>query len=261
MEHTKKMALVDPRLLEGLRQPNSPYPLPPTVKALNTLDQDMEVILKNASLSNEDKIQQYQQVLQRYLTYHDQYQNKMNPVQVQTTTTTTSPTPDKGMLEQDILASVPPSLRRRAGLLLHRVKLSRYIGWNDRGELVLNGKAIPDTNMIDLINDALRERQQFQPPGRALFAEGLKALNIPRDWVRNKAWWSEPSTDTPLQVPIKTGLETPQRPRRTQPRTLMSSKTPSPLKTFIPTPSTRRQRHPGLRPTSTLVQKKPWTPY
>lgn len=80
MAQTKKMALVEPRLLEGLLQAtSSPYPVPSTVKALNTLDGDMSAILKNAALSNEEKIQQYQHVLQRYLTFQDQYNQGQPP--------------------------------------------------------------------------------------------------------------------------------------------------------------------------------------
>ena len=91
MEHTKKMALVEPRLLDRLL-PQQPYPVPSTVKALNRLDEDMERILRNPALSQEDKIQQYQQVLQRYLTYQDQYrQSGQTPAA--TTTTTTTPAP------------------------------------------------------------------------------------------------------------------------------------------------------------------------
>ena len=78
MEHAKKMALVEPRLIDSLVRPT--YPLPSTVKAINSLDREMESILRNTALSDDDKVRQYQRIMERYLTFHDQYQNAQIPV-------------------------------------------------------------------------------------------------------------------------------------------------------------------------------------
>ena len=72
----KKMALVEPRLLEALQRAathkphDETYPVNQPVKALRSLDQEMEAILRRSSLSDTEKLQQYHQTLQRFLTFH-----------------------------------------------------------------------------------------------------------------------------------------------------------------------------------------------
>ena len=83
MQHAKKMVLVDPKLLEGLRTPSQPPTSnasqdktigilkPETVvvdSTVQTLDQKMNSILNNKSLTEEQKAQLYSSFLQEYLT-------------------------------------------------------------------------------------------------------------------------------------------------------------------------------------------------
>ena len=222
------MALVEPRLIDSLVRPT--YPVPSTVKVINSLDQDMETILRNTALSDDEKVRQYQRTLERYLTFHNQYHQGQLPLTTtnsgsSTTTTSTTPRKTNRLEDGDILESIPRTLRRKASLLLQRVKQSDSLGWNDRGELTVDGKAIPNSNMIDLMNDALRERQHFQPTGRAVFAQGLKAMNIPRDWVRNKTWWDEAEKvkeeerQSALKAWVREKLDTP-TPRAKTPKTV-----------------------------------------
>ena len=291
------MALVEPRLLDSLARPT--YPTPNTVKAMNSLDQDMDIILRNTTLSDEAKVQRYQHVLERYLTFHDQYQQgqrptRTTPTPAAPTTTTPAKTPPSNRLEEAaILESIPPTLRRKATLLLQRVKQSDALGWNDRGELTVDGTAVPNSNMIDLMNDALRERQHFQPTGRAVFARGLRAMNIPRDWVRNKIWWDEtvqedvkrePTTATNTPQTVKPSSRVKLEPLNTAPpgvpwwdraRTVKDEPSSS-FKTWLreklsptspdgkitTTPRrTRQQRRPGLRPTPSIRPPQAWSPY
>ena len=65
MEHARKMALVDPRMLDTLRSP----PPPPTVtlgKKVQALDDEMMTILDRKDLDDRTKVTLYNQVLQRY---------------------------------------------------------------------------------------------------------------------------------------------------------------------------------------------------
>ena len=124
------MALVEPRLIDSLVRPT--YPLPSTVKAINSLDREMESILRNTALSDDDKVRQYQRIMERYLTFHDQYQNAQIPVAPSPAATppTAAPAKSNRLEDEAILDSVPPTLRRKASLLLHRVKQSDSLGWN-----------------------------------------------------------------------------------------------------------------------------------
>ena len=71
MEHARKMALVDPRMLDTLRSP------PPPTDTLGTkvqaLDDEMMTILDRKDLDDRTKVTLYNQVLQRYKVLSDKH--------------------------------------------------------------------------------------------------------------------------------------------------------------------------------------------
>lgn len=76
MEHTKKMILVDPRMVDSLRASNGP-PVPDAAShSLLEMDRDMRNALDRNDVDFQDKTQLYQQVLWRYLKRFDQYRDK-----------------------------------------------------------------------------------------------------------------------------------------------------------------------------------------
>jgi len=88
-----------------------------------------------------------------------------------------------------ILETVPKSYRARARLLmkhLHDKAVPTRISWNDEGIVTIDGNVVKDSNIADLINDAMRERKTTRAEGRAQFARLLRALNIPSVLVGNR---------------------------------------------------------------------------
>ena len=76
MEHTKKMILVDPRMVDSLRASNGP-PVPDAAShSLLEMDREMRNALDRNDVDFQDKAQLYQQVLWRYLKRFDQYRDK-----------------------------------------------------------------------------------------------------------------------------------------------------------------------------------------
>ena len=76
--------------------------------------------------------------------------------------------------------------------------------------MVFEGRTIPGTNVIDLINDFLRQRKNFNPAGWQLFAKALGRMNVPEGIIRNeeclnmvKEYRTKPS-DTPQTSPFPT---------------------------------------------------------
>jgi len=69
-----------------------------------------------------------------------------------------------------ILESVSKSYRARARLLmkylLDKATLAR-ISWNDDGIVTIDGYVVKDSNIADLINDAMRERKTTKAAGKA----------------------------------------------------------------------------------------------
>ena len=89
-------------------------------------------------------------------------------------------------IETDILESVPPTMKTRARQLVKKLKENKdLITWDDKAQLVYEGKLIPGSNVVDLVNDALRHRKNFNLHGWRLFAKALSDVNIPEEIVRN----------------------------------------------------------------------------
>ena len=78
----------------------------------------------------------------------------------------------------------------------------------------MDGREIVNSNISDLVSDALRARKNFNPTGARRFFQGLAKLNVPRDIAGNSKRWEEfeesgPSSSgmPPLQIPER---ETPE---------------------------------------------------
>ena len=57
-------------------------------------------------------------------------------------------------------------MRPRATAILNRLKeRPEVITWKKTGEVKLAGESIPQSNISDLISDALRARKNFNPTG------------------------------------------------------------------------------------------------
>jgi len=68
---------------------------------------------------------------------------------------------------------------------LHKTMPAR-ISWNDDGIVIIDGNVVKNSNIADLINDAMREKKIMKAAGRALFARLLRVLNILSVLMKNK---------------------------------------------------------------------------
>ena len=200
MEHTRKMPLVDPRLLETLR----PAPAPPTNsldRVLRGIDGEMSSVFDRTDLDEGDKVKLYNQILLRYNTMADKPFKQLTRVVVvnddgtaaaaaMRDAGTTQPTAASKPLattgaDADIVESVPKSLKSKADRLMKRLKNDPTIQWNDRGELILEGAIIPGSNMMDLVHDVLIKRKLRDPVGWQPFVKHPKDINVPMELVGN----------------------------------------------------------------------------
>ena len=80
----------------------------------------------------------------------------------------------------DVVTMLPKTLQEKGSQLVSRLKTTK---WNDRCELLHEGVAIPDSNVVDLVHDLLRKRTI----GWQQFASQMHAANIPMELVGNVA--------------------------------------------------------------------------
>ena len=191
MEHAKKMVLIDPRMIQTQQE----YKVPnPQLNSLGTLDNEMKNIL-DSNYPEDEKIKLYEQSLQKYLTMYRKY---ISPRQEQLPPTE-SGEKQKGITDEDIVESVPKSMRDRAAYLVKMMKKSGLIQWNERGELLYKGEVQEGTNIADLVNDVLRRRRNFSPEGSSVFVQALKEAHVPETVIGHKERWhggDRPSPET-----------------------------------------------------------------
>ena len=59
-----------------------------------------------------------------------------------------------------------------------------------------NRRNTPQSNISDLISDALRARKNFNPTGSKEFFRVLSKINMPKDLIRNEKQWKEARMDS-----------------------------------------------------------------
>ena len=221
MEHVKRLVLVS----EHMADTPTRTLVPPLTALVNQLDSEMNNLLKRQDMTQDEKVKLYDQTLQRYLTYYDKRMRKpvrvsmVHPEPVETEEIEEELPEESeppGEIENDILESVPATMKSRALQLVKNLKANKdVVDWNDHGQMVFEGRTIPATNVIDLVNDTLRQRKNFNPAGWQLFAKALGRPNVTEAIIRNeerlnmvKTYRNKPSSpDIPLtssQLPMAT---------------------------------------------------------
>ena len=172
-----------PPLTEG----HTPPPPPPQSNEeepyyiLDTLDKKMQTILEREDLSADKRLKLYDQSLYRYLNVYDDYRPR--PVAV-------APEPVKqDLVDDEILDSIPKTMKSKAQLLLKKMKTNRDITWNEKGELKYKDKTVQGSNVVDLVNDVLRKRKYFNPQGWEIFGEAVREANVPQDLIGHEDRW------------------------------------------------------------------------
>lgn len=225
----RKFILMDPEEVKALKTArdinNQEYKIVnPRLNAMARLNREMEGELDDANKSEDEQAKSYVQAFQDFLTFKNQYAKSVSK-QVPESAEEKSPKIEEGISSSDIAKTVPKNLRTKAERLAELLKASGSVTWDERNRLIVDGKPVEGTNIIDLINDALRRRKTFQPHGRSAFADKLRNMNAPRELVGNADYWVRSSTEStsgeeseyasPLRMPVKEkkGLESPRRSR------------------------------------------------
>ena len=221
------MHLVDPKQWQRMDQL-----MTPTQRTISRLDQEMESILMRSDLSDSEKVTQYNQILQRYLEFQDRPKQELAP-----------PPPPAKDLESEVFLTVPKALKRKAEALIHRLKKDPTISWNERGELIYQGRIVPGTNMTDLINDALRPRKTFEPHGWQEFARALRHGNVPQDLIGHRKRWDWMHRESATSDAFSTAEESPGEERISR--------------SMLKTPSRKRSHPPERKSTRRNIQFSP----
>jgi hypothetical protein len=93
------------------------------------------------------------------------------------------------LIDNEILESVPKTMKAKVQLLLKKMKSSPDISWNKKVELKCKGETVQGSNMVDLVNDVLSKKKYFNPQGWESFGEALREANVPQDLISQEDRW------------------------------------------------------------------------
>ena len=166
-------------------------PNPQAVDASHLL-KDMNQILQKTDLSEAEKAQKYGETL--FKLQHSLEKTKKPPSTI--SPQTTDQPPSTVALHDQILQSVPKTMQRKAELLLGMIKNNNNLTWDEQGVVSYKGKRIHGSNIIDLINDTIRQRKGVEPRGWKTFSKALHESNIPQEVIGNASRWKWMQTNT-----------------------------------------------------------------
>lgn len=105
----------------------------------------------------------------------------------------------------------PKTLQGRARALL--TYILPYITWNQKGEVIISGEKIPNSNIVDLIKVQLKDYRDFRPIGEEKFDFLLKDVNVPLSLLTSsrRQQRGEGNIPPPPGIPVKRKVENPKK--------------------------------------------------
>ena len=138
------------------------------------------------------KAQLYSQAFQRYLTMADKFRNKpLGKFEVVDPKQTNEMTPDPSTTENAdkrntiaakriLQSTLPPTLRSKGLNLLEHLSDLPGVSWDSKQQLVVDDKTITQSNIVDLVNDLVRDRKTTPPKGWNELSNVLTKSNVPK---------------------------------------------------------------------------------
>ena len=174
----------------------------------------MSNILQREGMSDDQKQKLFNAELERYLELRQQKESQIPNIRViDNEKGQQQAQPETQLSDAVVVEPVPKTMRPRATALLKWLKTRpEVVTWDKAGQVKIEGETIPDSNISDLVSDAMRSRKNFNPTGSKEFFQALSKLNVPKDLVRNQERWKQLTGET------SSARSTPQSPPRSSPR-------------------------------------------
>ncbi|GFS45149.1 uncharacterized protein TNIN_52411 [Trichonephila inaurata madagascariensis] len=196
MEHTKKFVLLPEERLQNF-----------VSEQLSELDEQMQSILRNKNMDDSEKATLYLQILQKYVNFpfpkeiNEGMQEPQREFENSNAENLKSDIPNEDSkealgfikqetsaenIEQEIEKTAPKKYKTIIKeIILFIQKHREEIYWTPEKELIVDGKIIRNTNVVQLITHLVRDRK-IKPFGFESFDEFLKRTNFPSNFVKNK---------------------------------------------------------------------------
>lgn len=164
----------------------------PELDAVVRVDREMEKILNNKELPLEQKVAMYNAALREYSAFRQQVHD-LAPEHTYITASVPSPadSTDASVKQQPsadpaFVSSLPKSYQSKARKVVDYIQKSGRVAWNDRNEMVLDGKPVPNSNISDLVYDTVANNKSSNPQGWEAFTDVLRDIGVPEHLRANK---------------------------------------------------------------------------
>ena len=181
MKHAKRMVLVPEDAIRRYEQ-RQKFETSPLVSSMMHADTDMTDTLQRTDIPDGEKQKLYEANLERYLDLKRQKDSQIPTVRIAAKGEETP-----SLSTEKIIQHIPKTMRTRAAALVSKLKARPdVISWDQTGRVKIEGQTIPNSNISDLVSNAMRERKNFNPVGSREFFRTLNEINVPRDLIRNE---------------------------------------------------------------------------
>ncbi|KAF8789253.1 hypothetical protein HNY73_007202 [Argiope bruennichi] len=141
-------------------------------------------ILQRKDLPESEKVNQYLQILQKFVKIQQSQHEEKELLENQEPETISEIKEDA--ITTRILQSAPVKYVNTAKNILDFLKANHStLSWTPEGEVVYKGQRIPRTNIVSLVTDLLRNRKK-SPPGFEEFHTALKEMDIFSAYIVNR---------------------------------------------------------------------------
>lgn len=169
-------------------------------REVKQLDSSMLHILDDDSLTTDEKVNKYNQLLLEFQSING---NKLKPVQRYNKKDNSE---EQKTEEYDYLIGIPKQQNKKAKDLMSILNKSDNFKVSNTGSIEIDGVSIPKSNINDLLNKAVNPRITYaNVPGWENFKSLLTEENVPKSLLANKH--SEPDhsfqTPPPISQPRK----------------------------------------------------------
>lgn len=157
----------------------------PNNDSLNLLDRDIKRIL-DSKIKSEEKWFLYSQILHKYaylLAKPPEIKEKSK--QTKSVVVKKKECTANLCVESNILQELPKSHQDYAMELLSYLSKSDAIRWIEDGTIFVEKKMVKKSNIVKLIKDVLSNKQKSDPIGWKKFANILKQINFPLQYIGN----------------------------------------------------------------------------
>lgn len=160
------------------------------------MDKEMHGILYNTQSTDEIKWKMYSQTLHKYLHVVKE-KDKAIEIPIMGSNTETVPSsvkdvpaespslisPQDAQVIHLLKKALPKTMKDKGIELLNILMAGPIVSWNAMGEINVNGKNIKNSNIVDLICNAVRSKNTAKPTGWQEFAKAVVDSNVPHEFV------------------------------------------------------------------------------